>query len=150
MKQNPQPILRVVADINIILNAITAKPNSILWELYQQFKGSEVRFLISQALLNELKLTLGYPKVVALGISSAIAFDIAVDLLLLGEYIAPVKKYDWLNVPDKKDWYLLDLAFEAEADFLISQDKSLLKSCRRLAIPVLHPSDLRKAGVLDT
>ena len=150
MIESYPPTIRVVADVNIILNSITAKPKSILSELYSKFKRSEVRYLISQELLDELQRTMQYEKVINLGVSPSIAFNIAVDLLLLGEYIAPVSKYDWPTVADKKDWYLFDLLIEAKADYLISQDKSLLKAARKLGLPVLHPSELRKAGLLDS
>jgi len=79
MKQELRPILRVVADVNIILNTITAKENSILWKLYQRFKRSEIRFLISQPLLNELK-----------GENEAIYITVPIGIILTPEHLITI------------------------------------------------------------
>lgn len=139
---------RVVADVNIILSGATGKRGSVLRQLHERFRRAELRYVLSQALLDELKTVLSYPKVIALGMTPALAFDMAVDLLHLGEYIAPVTRYDWPSVPDRKDWYLLDLLYTSGADCLITQDKPLLQAARALGLPTLHPSELKAAGLI--
>jgi predicted nucleic acid-binding protein len=97
------PAPRLVADINVILSGICGRPSGASAQLYERFRRGEVRYLLSRALLDELQRVFSYPEVVALGVTPELAFGVAVDLLQLGEYIAPVPRYDWPSVPDRKD-----------------------------------------------
>ncbi len=139
---------RVVADVNVILNGAAGKQGSILRQLHERFRHAELRYVLSQEMLSELKIVLTYPKIIALGLTPALAFEIAVDLLQLGEYTAPVAFFDWPSLPDRKDWYLLDLLYTSGADCLITQDKDLLRVTRALGLPALHPSDLKAAKLI--
>lgn len=134
---------RLVVDVNAILNGVTGRPDSILRRLYLRFRGGEVRFVASAALLEELGRVVGYPKVQALGVTPPIAFAVAADLLLLGEYVERVPEYDWPSLSDRYDWYLLDLLFESAADALVTQDAAVLEAAKALGMPALHPKELK-------
>jgi hypothetical protein len=58
-----------------------------------------------------------------------------------------VSHFDWPTLTDPKDWYLFDLLFEARTDAL-TQDRAVLKAGKVLGLPVLHPRDLRAAGLI--
>jgi hypothetical protein len=81
-------------------------------------------------------------------LGAADGFSVARDLLLLGEYVSPVPRFDWPTLTDPKDWYLFDLLFEARTDALVTQDRAVLKAGKALDLPVLHPRDLRAAGLI--
>jgi putative PIN family toxin of toxin-antitoxin system len=149
---------RLILDANVLLNAITAPPNTILGRLNSRFRRFEIRVVFSEALLTEFQQILEYPRIKAqFKLGAADGFAVARDLLLLGEYVSPVPahghgayvpRFDWPTLTDPKDWYLLDLLFEARTDALVTQDSAVLKAGTALGLPVLHPRDLRAAGLV--
>jgi putative PIN family toxin of toxin-antitoxin system len=140
---------RLILDANVLLNAITAPPNTILGRLNSRFRRFEIRVVFSEALLTEFQQILEYPRIKAqFKLGAADGFAVARDLLLLGEYVSPVPHYDWPTLTDPKDWYLFDLLFEARTDALVTQDSAVLKAGTALGLPVLHPRDLRAAGLV--
>jgi putative PIN family toxin of toxin-antitoxin system len=144
-----EQIPRVILDANVLLNAITAPPNTILGRLHTRFRHNEIRVVFSEALLSEFQQILEYPHIQArFKLGAADGFSVARDLLLLGEYVSPVPRFDWPTLTDPKDWYLLDLLFEARTDSLVTQDRAVLKAGKELGLPVLHPRDLRAAGLI--
>jgi putative PIN family toxin of toxin-antitoxin system len=145
---NP-PIPRVILDANVLLNAITAPANTILGRLHTRFRHNEIRVVFSEALLSEFQQILEYPHIqTRFKLGAADGFSVARDLLLLGEYVSPVPRFDWPTLTDPKDWYLFDLLFEARTDALVTQDRAVLKAGKALGLPVLHPRDLRAAGLI--
>jgi putative PIN family toxin of toxin-antitoxin system len=144
-----QPIPRVILDANVLLNAITAPPSTILGRLHTRFRHFEIRVVFSEALLSEFQQILEYPHIqTRFKLGADDGFSVARDLLLLGEYVSPVPRFDWPTLTDPKDWYLLDLLFEARTDSLVTQDRAVLKAGKALGLLVLHPRDVRAAGLI--
>jgi putative PIN family toxin of toxin-antitoxin system len=144
-----EQIPRVILDANVLLNAITAPANTILGRLHTRFRHNEIRVVFSEALLSEFQQILEYPHIrTRFKLGAADGFSVARDLLLLGEYVSPVPRFDWPTLTDPKDWYLFDLLFEARTDALVTQDRAVLKAGKVLGLPVLHPRDLRAAGLI--
>jgi putative PIN family toxin of toxin-antitoxin system len=144
-----EQIPRVILDANVLLNAITAPTNTILGRLHTRFRHNEIRVVFSEALLSEFQQILEYPHIqTRFKLGAADGFSVARDLLLLGEYVSPVPRFDWPTLTDPKDWYLFDLLFEARTDALVTQDRAVLKAGKALDLPVLHPRDLRAAGLI--
>jgi putative PIN family toxin of toxin-antitoxin system len=144
-----EQIPRVILDANVLLNAITAPANTILGRLHTRFRHNEIRVVFSEALLSEFQQILEYPHIqTRFKLGAADGFSVARDLLLLGEYVSPVPRFDWPTLTDPKDWYLFDLLFEARTDALVTQDRAVLKAGKALDLPVLHPRDLRAAGLI--
>ncbi len=140
---------RLILDANVLLNAITAPTNTILGRLNTRFRHNEIRVVFSEALLKEFQQILEYPRIrERFKLGATDGFAVARDLLLLGEYVAPVPKFDWPTLTDPKDWYLLDLLFETRADALITQDNAVLRAGEILTLPVLHPRTLRAEGLI--
>lgn len=139
-------VRRVVPDANVLLGGIVGKEGGFTRRLYLSFRRGDCAFVVSAELLSEIERILSYPKVITLGVTPALAFATAVDLLHLGEYWPNVVRYDWPSVTDPKDWYLLDLLFASGADALITQDVGLLRAGAALQLPVLH---LRELATLD-
>jgi len=69
------------------------------------------------------------------------AFEVALALGLMGQLFHP-KRLDWPSLQDPKDAWLLDLAFEASADYLVSRDKHLLEVSKKLGFRTVTPPEL--------
>jgi predicted nucleic acid-binding protein len=132
---------RLIADVNTLLAGVVGKPGSIAERLYRSFRRGQVRLVFDGTYLAELERVLDYEPIQQLGITRGLAFGMARDLLLLGEYYAQVPRYDWPSLPDPRDWYLLDLLFESSADGLVTQDKVLIAAGQKLEMPVFHLTD---------
>ncbi len=55
------------------------------------------------------------------------------------------RKYDWPIMPDPKDRWLLDLAFELRADYIVTRDRHFLDivpELSKLGFAVLTPPGL--------
>ncbi len=141
-----KPIPSVIADINVLLNGITGRSNTLSRRIYEAFQRGELQFVISEALLAELENVFDYSTVMALGVTPRTAARVMRELMLLGEYIAPVPRYDWDSLPDTKDWYLLDLLFESRADALVTQDKKILSTGAKLRMPVYKMEQIAEMG----
>ncbi len=96
---------RLILDINSLLAGIAGKPGSIAHRLYTRFRTGEVRLIFDGTYLSELERVLDYESIQRLGITRGLAFGMARDLLLMGEYYPQVPRFDWPSLPDPKDWY---------------------------------------------
>ncbi len=132
--------LRVIPDINVLLSGVTSAKGPAK-ELYQAARRFEVQFVLAEEHLEELARVLSYPVVLRLGggISPADAFALAVDLHRMTEIVHLSTRHDWPSCPDPKDWYLLDLYVQAQADAIVSKDRHLLNAGRVLGLPVVEP-----------
>jgi putative PIN family toxin of toxin-antitoxin system len=142
------PMPRLIIDINVLLNGIGNNDTSINRRLYNAFLRAEIRLVFSEDWLLEFERVLDYPVMVRLGIGRGTAARTMRELLLLGEFVAPVPQLDWDSLRDKKDWYLLDLLFFAMPNALITQDAKVLTAGKALGLPMAHPRDLIKLGFL--
>lgn len=131
------PLLRVIPDVNILIRALVGRGLPAL--LYDHFLRGELRFVISADLMSEVYHVLGYPRVITLGagITPSIGFGLAFNLMVLSEYHPLVTRLSWPTLRDPKDWYLLDLLWESNADVLLTADKTLLEAGDQLDLPVL-------------
>ncbi|GAA5504092.1 hypothetical protein Dxin01_03860 [Deinococcus xinjiangensis] len=133
---------RLILDTQCLLSAISGyhqDRETSLASIWAAFRRREVVLVFSEASLSELQRVLDYPGVTRLNITSGQAFAAASQLLMLGEYHAPVPSYSWPSLTDKKDWFLLDLLYHSEADALISRDKRVLEAGVALGLPVREP-----------
>lgn len=140
---------RVIPDMNVLLNGITGRPDSLNRRLYGQFTRGLVRFVICEPWLEEFERVLTYPPVLQLGITPTLVSRTMRELLLLGEYIAPVPQFDWPGLSDRNDWFLLDLLWESQADALVTQDTKVHRYGQKFGMPILKPGELIKSGILE-
>ncbi len=49
------------------------------------------------------------------------------------------RKHDWPSIPDRNDWWILDLALESGADHIVTWDMNHLAPARTLGFDVLEP-----------
>ncbi len=80
-------------------------------------------------------------------VSASRAFRAAIDLWSHGTLLHP-DKLDWPTVIDRKDHWVLDLAWAATADFIISLDPDLTEPTMPFPVEVLEPDELLSRLVL--
>ncbi len=51
-------------------------------------------------------------------------------------------RYDWPSVTDRKDWWMLDLAWAAGADCVVTRDPHLTGATMPFPVEVLDPRQL--------
>jgi len=99
----------------------------------------EVRLAVSDAFLAETTRVLREPRIESRIGSAGRAFEVALDLALMGKFHRP-RRHDWPSVPDPRDYWMLDLAFAAEADFIVTWDSHLLDHEIPLPVEVVTPA----------
>lgn len=133
---------RLILDTQCLLSAVAGHsqgrqtPLALLW---QDFRRRELTLVFGETSLLEVQRVLDYPAVARLGITPGTAFTAAKDLLMLGEYCAPVPAHQWPSLSDRGDWFLLDLLYHSAADALLTRDRQVLKAGRALGLPVQPP-----------
>ncbi len=136
---------RLILDTQCLLSAVAAHAQgreTVLARIWREFRTRETQLVFGEELLLEVGRVLDYPSVARLGITSGTAFAAAANLLLLGEYHAPVPRYAWPSLSDPKDWHLFDLLYLAQPDALITRDARVLAAGRALRMPVRTPEEL--------
>ncbi|MCH6234074.1 putative toxin-antitoxin system toxin component, PIN family [Cognataquiflexum rubidum] len=112
--------LRVIIDTNIWISFIISKKLTLLDE--HIFSG-KIRILLNENLLSEIKTTIEKPKLQKYFLTQGLekmlnAFDSFIDLIEIKSSISVCR--------DPKDDFLLSLAMDGKADYLIIGDKDLL------------------------
>lgn len=133
---------RLILDTQCLLSAVSGyhqHKSTSLAAIWAAFRRRELILVFSEVSLTEIQRVLDYASVRQLNITSGQAFAAASQLLLLGEYHAPVPTYSWPSLTDEKDWFLLDLLYHSEADALISRDKRVLQAGVALGLPIRKP-----------
>jgi predicted nucleic acid-binding protein len=74
-------------------------------------------------------------------VSASRAFKTAMDLWSHGTLYHPTR-IDWPTVVDRKDHWVLDLAWVAQADFIVSLDEHLTAPTMPFPVEVLEPDQL--------
>jgi putative PIN family toxin of toxin-antitoxin system len=138
---------RLVIDANVLFSGLVARPESLSYRCLEASRRGATRLVFSQDLMDELERTLEYPRILALGITPALAFGLARQFYELGEFINPVQKYDWPTLKDRKDWHLLDLLYQSSATALLTKDNAVLKAGQALKLPVHSLADAEFAGL---
>lgn len=79
-------------------------------------------------------------------VSASLAFEAGMDLWSHGSMYQPFR-LDWPSIPDQEDYWVLDLAWAAKVDYIISWDPDLTTTTLPMPIEVLEPYQL--VGRLD-
>ena len=113
--------MRVVLDTNVVVSAILfgGKPRQIL----EAALAGHFRICLSDPMAAELHGVLGRPK---FGFRGQIVQNIVSELSSLAEWVTP-QHHSHLVKDDPDDNHVIDCAIEADADYLVSGDRHLLK-----------------------
>lgn len=128
----------IVLDTGVVVRALTGRPDSVSSEVVRAVQTGEVRLAVSGAFLIETTRVLREPRVESRIGSAGRAFEVALDLAFMGRHHRP-QRYDWPSVPDPNDYWMLDLALAAEADFIVTWDQHLLDHEIPLPVAIATP-----------
>lgn len=114
-------MLRILIDTNIYISAVLfqGKPRNVVQDLIEEkFIG-----YISSEILKEIEDTLFKPK---FGLKGEFIQLVISEIRDINKIIKNVPIKDYLNLRDRNDYHILESAFSANVDFLITGDKDLL------------------------
>lgn len=116
----------MVLDTNVILAAAIGWDSGDAAKVIRETSTGGLRPASSDASLTELLRTVRYPVVEAriAARGAGRAFGIALEISYAAEHYLP-RRYDWPSIKDRKDHWLLDLAFESAADHIVTWDGHL-------------------------
>lgn len=134
----PPPL--IVLDTQVVISALIGQEDAASHRICKAVGTAEVLLAISDAFLIELSHVIGYPDVETRIASHARTFRVALDIGVMGTKYRP-RRYDWPSLVDPKDGWMLDLAWEARADYIITRDGHL-RTELPFPIEVLTPPQL--------
>ncbi|AOK04906.1 putative toxin-antitoxin system toxin component, PIN family [Burkholderia sp. AU19243] len=150
----PHDALRVVLDSNVWID-ILVFDDPATRPIRAALERGTLGAVIDGRCLNELELVLDYPQFRARAIDKAKALAIVARLATLVEPPA-IAAADTLPLPkckDRDDQKFLELARAAQADWLVSKDRALLKLAKRTArdfgFRIAQPAPFTEACALD-
>ena len=129
-------MLRILLDTNIYVSAILfkGKPRLVLQELVDE----RVLAFISNEILKELEDTLSKPKFKLNNDFVQIVISEIRDITKLIS-ISPLNSY--LELRDRNDYHILEAAYSAKVDFLVTGDKDLLSLKNRPDFKIVPPEE---------
>ena len=132
-------MLKVLLDTNIYISAIlfNGKPRLVFQDLLDDiFTG-----YISNEILDELEETLTKPKFKLP--NDFIQFTIA-EIRSATTIIKNKPLKDYMNLRDRDDFHILETAFSANVDLLITGDKDLLTLDKSKGLKIITPDEYLK------
>lgn len=132
----------VVLDTQVFISAMIGHEDAASHRACKAVGTGDILLVISDDFLRELSLVVGYSDVETRIASAARAVRIALDVGVMGMLYRP-RRYDWPSIVDPKDGWMLDLAWEAQADYIVTRDGHLgSASSLPLPVEVLTPPQL--------
>lgn len=135
----PAPL--IVIDTDVVVTALLGEKDASSSRIVDAVKTGEVRLALSVAFLKELSETVRRPRVQNNISEPARAFTMGLDLGVIGTLYRPAR-YDWPSVPDPKDYWQPDLAWEARADYIVAWDPHLTRARLPFPVEVVTPPQL--------
>lgn len=130
--------MKVVLDTNIFISAFLWQKQ--VFKVLQFIKRRGVKICVSSEILKEYKRVLSYSHIQKqLHKIDKTPSQIIFELLEISEYYPKTPKIN-IILDDPSDNIFLACALSAQADFIISGDKHLLKLKSFQEIPILSPS----------
>ncbi len=135
----PAPL--IVVDTTVFVNAATSRPGSLAERVVEAIQTGDVRLAVSDDALDELRAIMYRPSVEPYVRRPGWAFEIGLVLGFMGRHYRP-RVYDWPSLRDRKDWWILDLAFASGADFIVTWDGDLQELDPSLGFEIIQPPEL--------
>lgn len=110
-----------------MVRALIGRADASSYDTVRAAGTGDVRLALSDEGLRELTRIVEEKDEQGLIVSASRAFGIAVDLWAHGILFHPTRR-DWPSIPDPNDGWMLDLAFDAGADCIVTWDPHLLDS----------------------
>ena len=131
----PAPL--VVLDTSVVTAAVLGSPGGPSARVINKIPTGGIRPAISNDYLDELEQTMSKPRIEEHA-SVGKAVGIALTLAFMGKAFYP-HRHDWPIVTDIADWWMLDLAYESGADYIVTWDIRHLGPANSHGFDVLTP-----------
>jgi predicted nucleic acid-binding protein len=139
----------VVLDTMVVIRAVVGRRDAPDALVLRAVATGEVRLAISDDGLRELQRVMNYDFVREKIADPLRAFTVGLDVGVMGKLFHP-RKLDWPTLPDPKDRWVLDLAFEAGSEeshppYIVTRDRHFLDRRTELAamgFRILTPEQL--------
>ncbi len=128
----------------VIVRAIIGREGSVNDRILRAVATGDLRLAVSDAGHTELVRVMGYEAVKEKVKNPARAVAVALDIGTVGDFYHP-RRLDWPTIPDPKDGWLLDLAYESGAAHVVTDDPHLLKhrpALKEMGFSILAPPQL--------
>lgn len=130
----------VVLDTMIIVGSIIGSKTGADYKVVKAASTGVFRLATSDAFFREVSRVLTYQVITEKLPQPVRVFEVTLALGIMGQIYYP-QMLDWPTLRDVKDWWLLDLAYEAGADYIVSRDKKVLSAGKQLGFEVLKPPE---------
>lgn len=131
----------VVLDTGVVVRALIGRRDASSYRFIRAAGTGAVSLAHSDEGLRELGRIVEEKDEEGLIASASRAFSVAMDLWEHGTLYHP-ERYDWPSVRDPGDGWMLDLAWDAEADYIVSWDPHLTEAEVPFPVEVLEPQQL--------
>jgi putative PIN family toxin of toxin-antitoxin system len=133
------PVL-IVLDTMIVVGGVIGQTTSADARVLHLIETGGVRLASSDAWLRELQDVLTRPVILERVSDPGRLVRAALTVGVMGALYRPTR-FDWPSLTDQKDWWMLDLAFEAGADLIVTRDKKVLKAAAKLGFQAVTPPE---------
>jgi putative PIN family toxin of toxin-antitoxin system len=131
----------VVVDTTVVVGAVLGHPGAPNARVLREATTGGLRLALSDDFLSEVVRKMRDPEVEERIGSAGRAFEIALDLAFHGFHYRPLRRF-WHELRDQDDWWVLDLAYESGADYIVTWDPDILEDARDMGFEVRTPPEL--------
>jgi putative PIN family toxin of toxin-antitoxin system len=131
----------VVVDTTVVVGAVLGRPHAPNAQVLREAATGGVRLALSDNFLSEVVRKMRDPEVEERIGSAGRAFEIALDLAFHGCHYRPLRRF-WYGLRDPNDWWVLDLAYESGADYIVTGDSDIIEDAPALGFEVRTPPEL--------
>lgn len=131
------PVL-IVLDTMVVVGGVIGRTSGADAQMLHLIETGGVRLASSDAWLRELQDVLTRPVILERVSDPNRLVRAALTVGVMGALYRP-RRFDWPSLTDQKDWWMLDLAFEAGADVIVTRDKKVLRAAAKLGFQAMTP-----------
>jgi hypothetical protein len=131
--------VKVVLDTNVWISIFMKK--TLSRDFSKIFKQEKIKILVSEAILKELSRVLTYPKITKIFEDAGISMkEVLENVIKNSIVIKPTLKLHVVR-GDEADNRVLECAYQAKANFIVSGNKHLLKLRRFKDVRIITPRE---------
>lgn len=136
-------MIRIVADTNVLISATFWDGNSN--KIIEKVENKEIELLMSKEILEEFSRVLDYKEIQEKIKNKNLEMKRSVEKIIsISIFVEPQEKFNIIK-DDPDDDKFLDCAIAGKTDFIISQNKHLLKLKEFKGIKIITPKEFLEA-----
>lgn len=124
----------------VIARALFDSKNSPEYRVVSAIETGDIRIAVSDDSLSELSRVVRYDDIRERMTSPILALEIGLYIGVMGDFCTP-ERHEWPSMGDRKDWWVLDLAFDSGADYIVTDDGDF-SEVGKLGLEAITPSQL--------